>query len=414
MKNSNYFANIDADQAKIEFLKGDITGTVELDNKSLEAVMYGSVQGYRIAINEILDLDVNDLICKFTTTDDEFAINISVTSNKNNFREGWLSRYSEATVFWFKSTSFIHNLPNYCRSYFHLENSHMLYEFFGAIGYIELTVLNNKIAVKQDENYLIIESVDLIQHDLFSVVCYNVMVAIGFISGKFVQDEVFTFQYKDQSKTDLLGYKYRHLRPSSFSIYHAITGNPFSYKNFIDESYLEVLYNKKTLKHFGAADLSRLTELIHTNKQIQYALVLFNEANGNGMSLLIKNNCFYAVLEVLKKFFCEIFKDRLPKGYSSLGNVLKYREVFKNLFDLTEDECATLEKRNIYLHGDIKDIDGTEMVEVMQKQITLIYRIITTYVGYKGFIIDHYAVRKNQADNAFVEINKGQTKAINC
>jgi len=406
MKNNNHFANIDADLTRIASLQEEIMGSVELGGKTLEALLYKGKQGYSMAINDILSLDGDDLTCKFSWPKNEFLINFAVTGNKNNFREGWQSRYSEAKIFWFESATFKQNLPAYCRSFFHFEDNNTLYEFFGANIYLKLTVVNQVIVVKQYENYLIVESVNPIEHKLFSEICYNTMVAIGFISGKFVQGEVFTFQYKNQSKTDLLGFRYRKLRPSAFSLYHALTENPFSYKNFIDKSFLERLYYKQALKHFGREELSRLTELIHNHKQMQYALVLFNEANGNGMSLLIKNNCFYVVLEVLRKFFCYIFKDRLPENYSNLGNRLKYQEVFKNLFNVSEEECNTLEKRNIYLHGDIKDIEGKEMLEIMQKQITLIYRIITTYVGYKGYIINHYAIRENNAQEAFIEINK--------
>ena len=132
--------------------------------------------------------------------------------------------------------------------------------------------------------------------------------------------------------------------------------------------------------------------------------MLFNEANNNSLSLLIQNNCFYAVFEVLKKFFAEKFKGQLPMGYSNAGNIEKYKIIFSNLISLTDEEFKTLEKRNFFLHGDIKNMKTREMVDIMQKQITLIYRLVFTYIGFDGYIIDHYAMR-NMPERAFIKVN---------
>ena len=144
--------------------------------------------------------------------------------------------------------------------------------------------------------------------------------------------------------------------------------------------------------------------LIHNNNQIQYALVLFNEANSNQFSLLVKNNCFYVVLEVLRKFYYSIYIDRIPKSYTSKGNTDKYITLFKCMIDITNDDEQLIKDRNLYLHGDIKDLEGQKMVNDMQKQITLTYRLILTYIGFNGHIVDHYSLRNNSPENAFLKL----------
>jgi hypothetical protein len=75
------------------------------------------------------------------------------------------------------------------------------------------------------------------------------------------------------------------------------------------------------------------------------------------------------------------------------------------LFPISEEEIQTIEKRNIFLHGDIINISGQEMVELMQKQITLIYKLVLTHVGFSGYVIDHYNINNQRSSFPFVKIN---------
>lgn len=138
---------------------------------------------------------------------------------------------------------------------------------------------------------------------------------------------------------------------------------------------------------------------------MQYSLVLFNESNNGNLSLLVRNNCFYVVLEVLKKFFHPIYKNKLPKDYSSRGNTDKYITLFKLITDISKDDEQLLKDRNLYLHGDIKDLEGQKMVDDMQKQLTLIYRLILTYIGFDGYVIDHFNIRNSENEKALIKCN---------
>jgi hypothetical protein len=88
-----------------------------------------------------------------------------------------------------------------------------------------------------------------------------------------------------------------------------------------------------------------------------------------------------------------------------MGNIAKFRAVFGQLVSVTDQEIKTLEKRNLFMHGDIENIEGQEMIDIMQMQLSFIYRLLLSYVGFEGFVINHYSLRNESADKAFVKIN---------
>jgi hypothetical protein len=170
-------------------------------------------------------------------------------------------------------------------------------------------------------------------------------------------------------------------------------------------NYVEELYRKHFLNPIDGKYFSKLVEIIQNSPYVQYALALLNEANDNELSLPVKNNCFFAILEVLRKYLHGKFKTQLPSTYSQRGNIEKYKVIFAQLIQLDDDDCCTLEKRNTFLHGDIKDISGEEMVAIMQRQINLIYRLLLTLSGFKGQIIGHFAIRPHSPKRPFIRVN---------
>jgi len=45
-----------------------------------------------------------------------------------------------------------------------------------------------------------------------------------------------------------------------------------------------------------------------------------------------------------------------------------------------------------------------EMLALMQKQVTFIYRYVLTYIGFQGYVIDHFSIRNNPSLQPFIEI----------
>ena len=46
------------------------------------------------------------------------------------------------------------------------------------------------------------------------------------------------------------------------------------------------------------------------------------------------------------------------------------------------------------------------MLAIMEKQISLIYKIVLTHAGFDGHIIDHNAIRNNLPDKAFIKLGR--------
>lgn len=312
-----------------------------------------------------------------------------------------MSSYSSGAIDNVTQNGFNSQKQTVYRSYYEYGGTRLFIDHFGRSP-LKILINQNELILKEKEGFLILESVSKIDFDLYSEMCYAILVAIGFISGDFIQDFVWVFQEDDNL---LDAFFYSSLRPGKQSIFHAILKNPFGYSHLTGHEFAAKLYREDTLTYCDPKTLGSLAELILNNYQIKYALVLFNETISNENSLLIKNNGLYVVAEVLRKFFYEYFKEKLPSNYSSMGNIEKYRKVFEEIAKLSEFELEVLKRRNDFLHGNIKDFDGKSMNNIFFGQLTLIYKLVLSFIGYKGYMIDHYALRNNDPDNAFLKCN---------
>lgn len=403
--------NIEDNISIINLLSNKIEGIILIEENKIETII-NKTNEYNIIINYKINPENHDLFqLKFSNELLSLNINAFINSYEKKINNNHFQEQSEGIIHSIKSEEFDTKSKSKYRAFYKINSSNFFLSYFEnkvyetesfvSRGLLNLTINNTCFSVYTFHNdYLIIESDNDIIYDDFSEYCYNILIAIGFVSGKFFQDEVFIFDIKNGSSNKFC---YNKLRNSSFSIYHSLTSNPYDYKHFIGNKLADKLYKKKILKSFTSENLSRLTELIYNNKQIQYSLVLFNESNSGNLSLLIKNNCFYIVLEVIKKFFYNIYKDQLPKDYSSKGNTDKYITLFSLITTISKDDENLLKDRNLYLHGDIEDLNGHKMVDDMHKQLTLIYRLILTYIGYDGYIIDHFNIRKNENEQVFIK-----------
>lgn len=397
--------NYEADIKHINSLQSSKEGIIHFEGNDISSQIEFDNGNYLLLIDKMLEFDTDGAIFSFISNEVKTTISATITAHRNpiDTLKKLASPYSECKVYSFEDNVWKTDAAFY-RSYL-IAPKHLIYDVSGSPYPLNLVVNNTHLKLFQNDEYIIVENDTLIDYSTFSDIKYNILVALGFVSGKFIQNEVYTFRRIDKNAQSHLSFKYRKLRKGFSSIYHAATGNPFAYEHLIGEDIAQELFEKKTLKYLGANNISKLTELIYNNHQIQYALVLFNEANSNELSLLIKNNCFFAVMEVLKKYFHSVFESKLPTDYTQKGNVDKFRIIFECLMPITEEEILTIKKRNAFMHGDIIEIEGEEMVSIMQKQITFIYRVMLTYIGFDGHIIHHYFIRNEEPKQAFVKLN---------
>lgn len=383
----------------IKILQKELTGNVSNKDKSKIAILEFQEDAYLFRVDGILNLDIDEYSFPFVMEDLSLKIQATAVTINTSIDRKFVSRYTECKVYSFQSSNW--NDCSLYRSFFYAPSKHLLYHVFGKASKIKLTVNHQTVSIREVDSYIIIENEAEISYEDFSAICYNILVAFGFVSGVFIQDAVFTFQRGTENETIV---KYEKLRKGYKSIYHPFTANPFGYKHLLGEDIAEEIYQQDILKYLQPRQLSELSQLSLKNAEIQYALVLFNETNGSDNSLLIRNNCFFIVIEVLRKFFCNVFEAKLPKDYSNKKNIEKTKLVFECFIPVTAEEILLLEKRNAFMHGDIKNIKDAEMVTIMQKQLSFIYKIIFSYIGFDGHIIDHYAMRNNKNEQAFIKI----------
>ncbi|MFV0531849.1 MAG: hypothetical protein ACK5MD_10500 [Flavobacteriales bacterium] len=295
------FNKIEENVSIINLLSNEVRGITLIDGKEIETII-NKKNEYEIIIGSILNTEHSDLF-QLKFSNELLSLNIdtfiSSRENKINVTENYFQSYSKGTVHRLKSEEFDTKQKTKYRAFYKINSSNFFLTYFDDITYttesfssrglLNLIVNNVYFSVYTFHNdYLIIESDNEIGYNDFSEYCYNILIAIGFVSGKFFQGEVFIFDIQNGSSNRFC---YKQLRNGSFSIYHAVTSNPYGYKDQIGQELADKLYKTKTLKAFTSENLSRLTELIHNNKQIQYSLVLFNESNNGNLSLLVRNTC---------------------------------------------------------------------------------------------------------------------------
>ena len=386
----------------IKTLQKELAGNVSGNNKIKSAALEFNESAYLFKVESELNLDVIEYSFLFITDDLSLQIKATAVNVETSVERKFVSHYTECKVFSFQNSNW--NDYGLYRSFFYTSSKHLLFQVFGKASKIQLTVNHKSISIRQLDDYIVIENEAEISYEEFSVISYNILVALGFVSGVFIQDAVFTFQQDNESENEMI-IKYEKLRKGFKSIYHPFTANPFGYNHYLGKNTTKRIYEQDILKYLQAEQLSKLSQLSQENSEVQYALVLFNEANGSDTSLLIRNNCFFIVIEVLRKFFYSVFEDKLSKDYSNNKNADKAKMVFECFMHVTDEDILLLQKRNDFMHGDIKDIEDAEMVIIMQKQLSFIYKIVFSYIGFDGRIIDHYAMRNNKIEQAFIKID---------
>jgi hypothetical protein len=412
MRQSNSQHWLDSIEAEITYLekmksllKGEATYKGKLIGAELDRLQNETI--FRLGTRLSRELNENPTFL-FKIDDLSFKVSGLATAERNtvNFQEKWASRYTEGLVTNIRSETW-RNSPGLFRSYYLSKSSRLLYEVFRRVDTIDLTLDGQLFNLTQKDNYILITGASSMGYEPFSELSYNLLVALGFISGNFLQDEVFTFRISASYNRKAMSIFYQRLRKGGTSIYQALTWNPFGYKGMISHARAEQLYKKETLIPLDPWSFSELAKLILQDHHIKYALVLFNDSIKNSQSLLVKNNCCFIILEVLRKTFFEQVKERLPKDYTNRTHIHKFQMVFEAIAPLTEEEGKLLELRNKFLHGDIRDIEDGEMLRIFHRQLSLIYKLILTHAGFRGHVINHYYLRHGSAKKAFTKLVPG-------
>lgn len=333
---------------------------------------------------------------------------------------------------------------------FSVENVLIDYNYKSGIHTIEATeiiikdklfhlfVAKKKITELSDSDYLVLESKTPMSYSEFSEYCFSILISFGFVSGDFINNDGYFFQYETSSMTDVVGIAYRQMRGSIKCQYVPIYSNPFGY---IHDTKKAALYKDK-VRTLSLKEFSKLCQYCHSNDDMKSILLLLIEVHtqtlvsGPGiLSIALETitNVVYGenasslapvkdkiVSKKLRKEFLkvldtfkneiktegiEIIKSRI-KQINQRTNRDKLLIPFRILnIPITSTDIEAIEQRNAFLHGRtpmVQDIEPKSINEADKfryylylKLYVLISSIIMKYIGYDNLVVNYPKIYEN-------------------
>lgn len=269
-----------------------------------------------------------------------------------------------------------------------------------------------------DSQYMMFKSQNEIDHDKFKRIVDSVRVAIGFLSGLYIGDNVYYFACNINQGIKGLTYKYMNLQESVISKYPILD---YSFYRDITEEELILT----------SSQFNKLVELIYINDNIMRAAMLITNAGTlSGVSKgtlasvaletmtsvvmseqkaenIVEDKKVYRQLEYeLKKGLKKIKSSVLQERYTILENKLQQINYMPNsnklekpfeLMDviLDDEEKDIIKCRNKFLHGVLpslkkfKFLNEEESVFLFSNKLAMLSAmLILRKIGYEGRVID--------------------------
>ena len=278
--------------------------------------------------------------------------------------------------------------------------------------------------------FLILDATEPIHLEEFSKKAYMILIAVGFLTGKFYQNDGYFFGFDDEKMETPVCWKYMELRKSMDAKYYPVHSNAYGIARDHD---VAAQFHLK-LKPISNPVFSSLCSKLDKEPEFQALMVLQLEACSSSLLLMptglfvvlegfrnllkLKNGKHFEFLEreisaEIKDKLIEIlgaFEKRVPEeshrilknkitNLDQLPNqtvLMKPFEIFNIPISKADEEC--IGRRNTFLHGKIslglyeKGEDkkaGEEMLYHAMKTYTLVSALILKYIGFEGFIINH-------------------------
>ena len=286
------------------------------------------------------------------------------------------------------------------------------------------------VVERHKQKYLVIDCLGKISFQSFSDFAWSITVAIGYLTGFLVQDELYTFSYGNKGLRHFKNFVYETRRDSIKSFYTPVNANPYAWVK-TDRLLAKSYYGR--IPEISSIQLSRFCQLVNDNPDIRAIILLITESLSR--SLLLMPAGLSVALEGLSEYFSDahpktlkpikddkiagLFRKELMEvlekyksdskfsGYSVMSSKIaninspanrdKLRAPFTVLsIPLTPVDEEVLEYRNDFLHGNLNLtprkgkkkylMDG---FEISLRLLTLLNMCIMKMTGYSGFIINH-------------------------
>jgi hypothetical protein len=292
------------------------------------------------------------------------------------------------------------------------------------------------------EKFFILDAQEKTTYEAFTDFCFAALISIGYVTGRFTQDEGYYFSYNDETLTIPAGFRFSRFRSSvkgPFPPIYAVAAG-YLYDNLAEAARVQ-----PTLRPLTGAEFTRICQWAYDSLEFRALLLLILEASA--ASLTIMPSALSVALEAMtallvkknperyspikEKALAQQIKLELKKGIDLHASVLG-KESIKILkanidninqptnraklirpfeavgFTLTEADIEAIDHRNDFLHGSIAYLpdkekeseaplidpaDGSKKIYYIALRLyTLIAVLVLKSVKYDNKIVNYPAI----------------------
>lgn len=299
-------------------------------------------------------------------------------------------------------------------------------------------VAKKKITEIPNRDYLVLESKKPMSYSEFSEFCFSILISFGFVSGDFINDDGYFFQYADSCMTDVVGIAYRQLRGSIKCQYVPTYSNPFGY---IHDPKKADLYRDK-IRTLNLAEFSKLCQYCYSNDDIKSILLLLIEfqtqtlVSGPGIlsiALETLTNVIYdenesTLAPIKSKSTSKKLRKELLKTLDNFNNKIEVEgiTILKSRIDqinqrtnrekllipfnilkipISPIDVEAIEQRNAFLHGRTPMVQEVEPKSINEadkfryylylKLYVLVSAVIMKYIGFDNLVVNYPKIYEN-------------------
>lgn len=306
----------------------------------------------------------------------------------------------------------------------------------------------SKLSYKE-EHFLVIESDKKYGFDEIHKICHSVLLAFGFLSGKFHLNETYIVVSDDESFQEPVGLYYKSLRETITGQYSIFTTNAYSVlksiavkKNNKDvEAEMLKLIDKEwgcKIDYFPEKVFSNMVNLFYKHDKIARAALLTLSASRLGLEIQSAVFCvaFEAVTsvkleineekathvidekiwEILQPALLEVINDfeglsdnaldfaqKKVNSFNQPTNKDKLTLPFTKVgYELSKDEKKAIKDRNKFLHGSLNVGKNDDKIDKLFYTNLLLHRLICVLIlkmsGFNGYIVNNIALYATDLD----------------
>ncbi len=422
-----------------------VEGLEELIGLELKIGKSKTRKGFTFSLNKILDTEkdeIESVVGQFGNISVKID-KLSIESRQRSLEKGIARSITQGIISKFRSANFNDADRNFVRAIYshkeqilyhdHLDNSvyHRESIKHGNTLGLDIHIKGKTFHICQTEHkgihYTIIDCLTQLGFEEFSDISYNILMALGFTTGVFIQNEVSYITYKELEMKHPFGYCYSTLRNSIVFNYPPLENSIHSH---IDDYEIaeKYLYNdiRKRLDMRSFSNLCFLCE----DQRIQAIMILIFESMSN--SLVIMPCGLSVVFEVLANYFeskfeaafsvfnhevatqiqgklkgtlveweeCIELREGLDKYKNSINNInrISNKARLKKPFEvlgiiLNDDDLKILDQRNNFLHGR-KTLVDVNVYFMSLSMLRLVSSVLLKMSGYTGLVFDHSEKQK--------------------